>query len=270
MTSTTSTTVAIRAAEITPATAPASETAQFLSMIERMARDPASDIDRIERMVTIYERVAARNARAAFDAALAAMQPELPIVPKRATIRHGDKIISKYALWEDIAEPVARVTARHGFSLRFSAKRLETAIEITAILGHRDGHREELAYPFPIDAGGAKSAVQAVGSTMSYGKRYTACLLLNIITTGEDDDGRGDVEPAKTISEEQADKLLQLIEMSGTHLPAFCAYYRVRKLTDMTVADCTKGAEMLLRKIQKNNSLREQAIQANGTNQVPA
>jgi hypothetical protein len=41
----------------------------------------------------------------------------------------------------------------------------------------------------PLDTSGSKNNVQAVGSSTSYGKRYTATLLLNIRTKGEDDDG---------------------------------------------------------------------------------
>jgi hypothetical protein len=41
----------------------------------------------------------------------------------------------------------------------------------------------------PHDSTGSKNAVQAVGSSTSYGKRYTACALLNITSRGEDDDG---------------------------------------------------------------------------------
>jgi hypothetical protein len=38
------------------------------------------------------------------------------------------------------------------------------------------------------DASGNKNAVQALGSAISYGKRYTASALLNLTSHGEDDD----------------------------------------------------------------------------------
>ena len=40
----------------------------------------------------------------------------------------------------------------------------------------------------PLDTSGSKNGVQAVGSTVSYGKRYAICALLNI-STGDDTDG---------------------------------------------------------------------------------
>ena len=37
--------------------------------------------------------------------------------------------------------------------------------------------------------------MQAIGSSVSYGKRYALCMLLNIATGGEDDDGQKAVPP---------------------------------------------------------------------------
>jgi len=67
---------------------------------------------------------------------------------------------------------------------------LDANINITCILSHREGHREEVTLPLPLDTGGAKSNVQAAGSTISYGKRYTLCAILNLSTRGEDDDAQ--------------------------------------------------------------------------------
>ncbi|WP_371924668.1 ERF family protein [Pseudomonas sp. R5(2019)] len=52
---------------------------------------------------------------------------------------------------------------------------------------HRDGHREQTAMLLPVDIGKGRNAVQAVGSSTTYGKRYVMCALLNIwkITDGE-------------------------------------------------------------------------------------
>jgi hypothetical protein len=167
-------------------TAAASEAAAFLSMLDRIARDPTVDIERIERMSTLYERSVARSAKAAYDAALSEMQPQLPIIDKRGKGHNG----ARYALWEDIAEGILSVTAQHGFSLTFRVKPLDKSVDVTAVLAHRDGHREETSFPFPLDATGNKSPIQSVGSSISYGKRYTACALLNVIAHGEDDDGK--------------------------------------------------------------------------------
>ncbi len=42
----------------------------------------------------------------------------------------------------------------------------------------------------PPDMGGDRNRIQAIGSAVSYAKRYTATALLNLTSRGEDDDGR--------------------------------------------------------------------------------
>ena len=49
----------------------------------------------------------------------------------------------------------------------------------------------------PADTSGSKNVVQAIGSSVSYGKRYTMQALLNITSGGEDDDGHSGGEAAE-------------------------------------------------------------------------
>ena len=138
----------------------------------------------------MQERVQSREAQTAYYADLAKMQPNLPIIDERGGIKNRDGVVqSTYALWEDVNEAIRPTLADHGFSLSFRVSRSEGEIVVTGILAHRLGHREETTLALPTDTSGSKNAVQAVGSSTSYGKRYTAFALLNLTTTGEDDDG---------------------------------------------------------------------------------
>ena len=51
-----------------------SESAAILSMIERAARDPSVDITKLQQLMDMRERVAARTAESDFDRALTAVQ----------------------------------------------------------------------------------------------------------------------------------------------------------------------------------------------------
>lgn len=62
----------------------------------------------------------------------------------------------------------------------------------------------------PADTSGSKNAVQAFGSSTSYGKRYVLCALLNITTRGQDDNGQT-AAPVKLVTPFQAGQLKQLI-----------------------------------------------------------
>lgn len=168
----------------------ATYSASLIDVIAQAARDPNVDIDKMERLIAMQERVRGREAETEYYAALAALQPNLPIIDERGGIKdRAGNIQSTYALWEDVNEAIRPVLAEHGFSLTFRVARADGEIIVTGVLAHRGGHREDTTITLPTDTSGSKNAVQAVGSSTSYGKRYTAFALLNITSTGEDDDG---------------------------------------------------------------------------------
>lgn len=160
----------------------------LLEVIAKAARDPAVDMDKMERLLAMQERVQTRGAEIAFSQALSAMQPLLPTIKKNGQIAHGGKIISDFAEWSDINRAISPVLSAHGFSLSFKPSN-DGKPSVTAILRHEGGHKDDCTLELPLDTSGAKNAVQAVGSSLTYGKRYAAVLLLNLTVEGEDDDG---------------------------------------------------------------------------------
>lgn len=166
------------------------EGATIANLIERVATNPNASIETLERLLNMQERVQATRAEVAFNAALAEMQPKLPVIEERGAIKNGQKVVqSTYALWEDINEAIRPVLAEYGFALTFRVERSDGMVSVTGVLSHRDGHKTETTLPLPVDSSGSKNAVQAIGSSTSYGQRYTAKLLLNLTSRGEDDDG---------------------------------------------------------------------------------
>ncbi|MEQ5857271.1 ERF family protein [Halomonas sp. EF61] len=180
-----------------------SESAAIIQVIERAAMNPDVDIDKMERLLQMQERVMERQAAMEYSAAMAAMQTEMPSIAERGKTNNG-----KYATLEDIVDTVRPVMQKHGFAVSFRVKTVDKGIEVTGVLMHKGGHREETAMLLPADTSGNKNAVQAFGSTTSYGKRYVLCALLNIMTRGEDDDGVS-AAPTKTVTAFQAGQIAQ-------------------------------------------------------------
>lgn len=160
------------------------ETTALISVIERIALSPDADIAKLEKMLDMQERVLDRNAKQAFTSALAEMQVKLPRIEENGK---GHNSV-KYALLEDINDKIRPILHDHGFAITFRVNHQEKGIHVTTVLSHRDGHSEETTIVLPADTSGSKNAVQAIGSTISYGKRYGICALLNI-STGDDTDG---------------------------------------------------------------------------------
>lgn len=229
-------------AKIEQAPAPVmSETTALISMIERAASNPAVDIDKMERLLEMQERVIARRSKAEFDAALAILQPTLPQVDRKGNIvireKGSEKVIQStpYALWEDINTAIGPKLAEHGFALSFrTGTTTEGKITVTAVLSHTGGHREETTITLMHDSSGSKNSVQAVGSSISYGKRYTAGLLLNITSRAPGDaDDDGTKAGASAVSDEQVASLQSLIVEVGADIPRFLKFFNIARLDDL-------------------------------------
>lgn len=237
----------IEAPSAVPALQPAGEVASILQVIERAALDPRVDIDKMERLIQMQERIMAQRAKAAFMEAFAAMQEQLPVIQERGAIKdRSGSAQSRYALWEDINDAIKPVLARYGFSLSFRTGQRDGKIVVTGILGHREGYEKEAEMELPADGSGSKNAVQAIGSSTSYGKRYTASALLNLTSRdgGErDDDGRA--AGVALITEEQVGDLLALIEDVGADKAKFLAYLKVQSLADIPAAQFNRAVDAL-------------------------
>lgn len=165
----------------------------MLATISRLALDPRCDMEKLERLMALQERMEAKSALEAFNASFAEMQCAMPSVVKRTENTHTKKL---YADLDDINAMVRPVMARYGFGVSFKIVNTPAGVNITGILMHKGGHREETSMLLPLDAGAGRSAVQSAGSTTTYGKRYVMCALLNI-TSGDENDNDGYKEPAE-------------------------------------------------------------------------
>ena len=144
------------------------------------------DAEKLGQLIAAEERRQSRDAAIAYAGAMAKMAGVLPVIEENGVLRHGDKIVGGYALWEDINDAIRPILLRFGFALSFRVNQDGPDITVTAALMHKAGHTETASLRLPPDPSGEKNSVQAVGSTVSYGKRYAACALLNITSRGED------------------------------------------------------------------------------------
>lgn len=235
---------AVEKYEAPPAPAPTGETAALVQMIERAAANPAVDVDKMMKLLEMKERVEAMQSRKAYASALAEMQPSLPIIAERGGITNkANEIQSTYAKWEDVNEAIRPILSSHGFALSFRISHPEGKIAVTGVLSHREGHSEETTIALPHDSSGSKNAVQAVGSSVSYGKRYTAFALLNITTRGEDDDARK--APGGTLSADQVETLQAEIVHAGADLARFLRFFRIERLDDLPAGRFSEAIRLL-------------------------
>lgn len=233
--------------------APTGEGAALISMIERAARDPAVDIEKFERLMTMKERVMAKEAMRAFNAAVSTAKSEIGPIVKNKTVDFTSQKGRTHYKHEDFAE-VARtvdpVLGKVGLSYRFRSSQEGQRVSVTCILFHADGHSEETMLSTSEDHTGNKNAIQAIGSTTTYLQRYTLKLALGLASS-EDDDGKASKAQAETISEDEEMALREYAESVGTNIPAFCQYFKVAKLADLPKSELARANAALKKKASK-------------------
>jgi len=209
--------------ETTTLAPPPERASQTIAMqLTEMARDKTLDVTKLEALLKMQREMAAEEQRTSFRAARARLQAKTQQLTKHGTIDTGSRK-SRFLRLEDIDHAIKPLLAEEGFSFSFdSSPGPGNAVTFTAELAHKDGYAETKTLTLPIDNGAGRSAVQAMGSTVSYARRYLIEMHLNIVKKDEDDDGRGGPLP---LTAEQLETLQrELAEVNGDER-AFLAVY---------------------------------------------
>jgi hypothetical protein len=224
---------------VEPLPGPASHSpSTVLALIERVALNPHANVEKLDPMMAMYERLKAKEAELAFNGAKGRILKKLAgikIVKNRPVLPEGDNggpqrstaEAFKYAPLEEIDKHLRPLLAEEEMDLSYSDEPCDCGILIRGRLKHLPGgHYEDSFMPAPPDTTGGKSNVQAVGSTNSFLRRYVACNIFNIVVVGDDDDGTGG-----TIDEAQARTILELIKKAKVG-PKFLKYMKARSVEE--------------------------------------
>jgi hypothetical protein len=174
--------------------APAAEPITMLDIIDRASRDPGVDVDKLDRLLAMQERVLGRESQVAYDNAMADAQEAMK--PIRANLENP-QTKSEYADYAALDRAIRPIYAKHGFSLSFNTGDGAPAGEVRVVctVAHRGGHREHPHLDMPADGKGARGGdvmtkTHATGAAITYGKRYLLGMIFNLAVT-RDDDGNG-------------------------------------------------------------------------------
>jgi hypothetical protein len=173
-------------------------------MIERAARDPSIDIDKLDRLLLMRERENARMAERLFNEAMALAQADMKPIGADS---NNDQTRSRYASYAALDRAVRPIYTRHGFGLTFNTADapLPEQARIVCDVCHTGGHTRRYRIDMPVDGKGAKGGdvmtkTHAMGSGLSYGMRYLLRMIFNLAIDQDDDGnaagGRGKTAPA--------------------------------------------------------------------------
>lgn len=170
-----------------------SESASLTQAIIAAAHDPSVQIEKMERLLAMHERISAKDAEKAFNDAMTRAQTAMGRIAADAV---NPQTRSQYATYAQLDRKLRPVYTQNGFSLSFntSPEAGEGYARVLCYVSHSAGHTRTYQCDMPADGKGAKgndvmTKTHATGAAMSYGMRYLLKLIFNVAVGEEDNDG---------------------------------------------------------------------------------
>ncbi len=180
-----------------------SETASVMQMIAQAARDPNVDIDKMERLLALHERMTNKKAEADFNDALSSCQKEAGTIQADAT---NPQTRSKYLTYAGLDKRLRPIYTKRDISISYGTEDTDKP-DTVRVIAHvsRGAYTRIYRVDMPADGKGAKGGdvmtkTHATGAAMSYGARYLLKGIFNISIGEEDTDGN-DPNKARAMSD---------------------------------------------------------------------
>lgn len=255
----------------TQETVPAEFGASLLEVISKAARDPSVDIDKMERLIAMHERIQARSAEVAFNEAMNAAQGEMRPIAANAS---NPQTKSRYATYDKLDRVLRPIYTQHGFSLSFDEGESPKPehVRVLCYVSHVAGHTRTYHRDMPADGKGAKGGdvmtkTHAAGAAGSYGARYLLKGIFNIAVGEDDDDGNlRPARPAPTlVSDADSAKIIQLCQaVGGNQAQLLCNAYKVEAIPDLTAKQAQAVIRTLTDKLAEKVKAETNAEAAHG------
>lgn len=223
----------------------------LIAMIERAARDPQVDIDKMERLVAMQERAHARASEQAFNDAMSAAQAEMRRV---AADSDNPQTRSKYASYAALDRALRPTYTQHGFSLSFGTEEGAPQDHVRVVCHvSNSGFTRKYHMDMPADGKGAKGGdvmtkTHAVGSAATYGQRYLLKMIFNIAIGDDDDDGNAASDTSEKIMADQVAEIEKKLKETGADEPGALKYFGIASWNQLPVSEYNRVIAALVKK----------------------
>ncbi len=173
----------------------------LMQAITMAASNPAMDMDKIERLFAMHQKVLAQEAEAAFNDAMARAQKNMiPVIAnQRNELTH-----STYADLAAISTAITPIYSVEGLSVSYDSNRPilhadgkpidpppQGWFRTIGIVAHSAGHSRMHHIDLPSDDVGlkgnaSKTPIQGVVSMITYGRRCLTCMIFNVAISDAD------------------------------------------------------------------------------------
>lgn len=230
----------------------------LLDVISRAASDQTVDVDKMDRLLAMHERLSEKSAEQAFNQAMKAAQSKMTSV---GADLYNSQTRSKYASYAALDRALRPVYTEEGFSLSFDTGdgAPEGFIRVLAYVAHDGGFTRTYRADMPADGKGAKGGdvmtkTHAAGAAMSYGSRYLLKMIFNVAVGEDDKDGN---MPSGFINANQIKTIERLLDETDTDFEVFLNGMfngAVKQLQEIPAHEFPRCMEMLNKKKRLANA----------------
>lgn len=188
-------------------------------------------VENIDKLIELVKFNDEREALKEFNKAFTAAQADFPSIKKTKKAHN-----SLYAPYSEIVRQIRPTLIKHGLGFRHTVSERDGLVIVTCHLSHSAGHSEDATISAPADDSGKKNNIQAIGSAVTYLKRYTLEAVTGVVTT--DDDTDADIPPnTRLLSDDDVLKINAAIDENELNREGFMSWigtqYGASKIEDL-------------------------------------
>lgn len=221
----------------------------ILDLLDRALSDKSVDVEKMSKLMDLYERVEKRNASQAYTVAMVEAQKEMDPIRTDAS---NPQTKSKYATYPALDRAIRPIYSKHGFAVSYDTGNDAPPdfLRVIAHVMHNGGHTQDYHIDMPADGKGARGGdvmtkTHATGSAFTYGKRYVLGGIFNIVISDRTDDDGNSAGVKEFITAEQAENIKSLIDFTKSDTGKFCKYFKIASIAELPAKDHDRAIESL-------------------------
>ena len=234
------------------------EDTSIMGMLAAAVKDPDFDADKLEKLIQLKNQVDAVEAKKAFNDAMYEFHLAPPVIVKNKPVYGRDATKGPQYHFADFGDTVRAIRPallKVGIVATWSSEPTGNGeTQVTCMLRHRLGHEERSTMAGTPETGGSKNAIQGVGSSDSYLRRYTLLSVTGLVAEGEDNDGQGGQQIDGPISEEMLSEIVEEAEARDVDKVAFCRRLKVDSLPEIKISEYGKAIKLIQSKPRVQNN----------------
>lgn len=204
----------------------------MVQMIDRAARDPLVNVDKMERLFALRDTMERDRRMVAYKQAMQRVHGAMPRIGQNGRISYNATSQIKYSLLEDIDTALRPLLEQEGLAISWDTMQpLEPGnIRVVGECSHIDGHSERKYIEFPPDKSGGKQPIQMHASAIKYGRRHLTKMFFNVM---EGDEPDAEECRSGVITSDQAQTIESLLAEVGADVARFKRHFGVDKIAEI-------------------------------------